>query len=415
MGNETVLYELLDDVKDLLATDYEERFKRFKQGKDFNIFEVQGTLKDEVKICRLLRELLDPEGSHGQGSLFLKLFMQEVIQDGIFKETAYKEATVTKEELTQNFRRVDLIIRIDGKLYPIEVKIRAEDQKDQCYDYYEYAKKQDPQAIIYYLTLDGHEPSDSSKKFLKKDEYKCISFDGDIINWITQCINLMELKQIHPVCEILNQFRDTIKILTGNERGGISMEIEEKINMSKEYFSAALEISKTLPYVKAGKMIKVFDAIRAYMKKKGYEECESTYMSEALKYYNQHQVCPCLTYKVPMSDEVLSEKIALRFQIDGYGASDFLYFGIVPWDGENKVKKQEDIADYVKRHLRPIKDVKDDSVDWYWYMCIAEKVRFKHCSEMNENYMKLYDVPDGFNKIMEKVFDNIDEFIQKIH
>ncbi len=67
LENVTVLYELLEEVKVLMATDYA---KRFKQGKNFNIFEVQGVLSDEVRVCRLLKELLDPAGSHGQRLLF---------------------------------------------------------------------------------------------------------------------------------------------------------------------------------------------------------------------------------------------------------------------------------------------------------------------------------------------------------
>ena len=65
--------QLLKDVRRMIAYD---RAERFRQGKEFNIFRVQRILNDEVKICRLLRELLDPRGSHGQGSVFLRLFLE---------------------------------------------------------------------------------------------------------------------------------------------------------------------------------------------------------------------------------------------------------------------------------------------------------------------------------------------------
>lgn len=414
-----LLYELLDDVKVLMATDYAERFK---QGKNFNIFEVQDVLSDEVRICRLLRELLDPTGSHGQGHLFLKLFMQEVIQCNDFDETAYEGAAVTREEVIENSRRIDLVIKIAGKIYPIEVKIYAEDQEAQCYDYYKYAKEKskDSQVIIYYLTLDGHEPSDFSKEskdkneILDKDKYKCISFDKHIMNWITRCINSTELEQIYPVREILIQFRDAIKMLTGKEKGKINMEIKEKINMSKENFLAALQISKILPDVMADKMIEVFDAIRDHMEEKGYDKYfeSETYRSDALLYYNDKKVWPSVTYNVPVSDESLKGKIVLRFEISCYPER-VLYFGISSWNEEEKdgcsewPKKTKEAADYVESHLKPIENVSVQE-DWYWYKYIEKEIDFLIS---NEKYRQLYD-GDKFAEIMKNIFFEIDGAIE---
>ncbi len=128
--------------------------------------------------------------------------MQEVIQCNDFDETAYEGVTVTREKVIENSRRIDLVIKIVRKIYPIEVKIYSEDQEAQCYDYYE-----------------------------KEGDYKCISFERHIMNWITRCINSTELEQIYPVREILIQFRDAIKMLTGKEKGKINMEIKEKITL----------------------------------------------------------------------------------------------------------------------------------------------------------------------------------------
>ncbi len=419
MENDTVLCELLEDVKVLLATDYAERFK---QGRDFNVFEVEGVLSDEVRVCRLLKELLDPEGSHGQGHLFLKLFMQEVIQCNDFDETAYEGAAVTREEVIDNSRRIDLVIKIVGKIYPIEVKIYAKDQEAQCYDYYEYAKEKskDSQVIIYYLTLDGHEPSDFSLKskdkneMLAEDRYKCISFDKHIMNWITRCINSTELEQIYPVREILIQFRDAIKMLTGKEKGKIYMKIKEKINTSKEYFSAALQIKNALPDVMADKMIEVFDAIRDHMKEKSYDKYydHETYKSDAVEYYNQkrHMIWPSLSYNVPVSDEALKGKIALIFEI---GWDGLLYFGITPWDENKKsndCEKTNGAAEYVKNHLKPLENV-SVSKCWYWYKYIEEDIDFRIS---NEKYRQLYD-GDKFAEIMKNIFFEIDGAIEKIY
>ena len=54
---DTYIEQMLNDVRRSIASD---RAERFRQGKEFNIFRVQRILNDEVKICRLIRELLDP-------------------------------------------------------------------------------------------------------------------------------------------------------------------------------------------------------------------------------------------------------------------------------------------------------------------------------------------------------------------
>ena len=44
---------------------------------NFNIFSITGIDTNEVKICRILCELLDKNGTHNCGTKFLKLFFTE--------------------------------------------------------------------------------------------------------------------------------------------------------------------------------------------------------------------------------------------------------------------------------------------------------------------------------------------------
>ena len=72
--------KMLNDVKVLIATD---KKTRFQKGEYFNVFKIQNNSTDELKICLLLRELLDPKGSHGQGSFFLKRFLNTTVPEPI--------------------------------------------------------------------------------------------------------------------------------------------------------------------------------------------------------------------------------------------------------------------------------------------------------------------------------------------
>ena len=66
-------------LADITAVRQRSELLRQYKGYGFNLLQVLGADTDEVKMCRLLYELLSPQGSHGQGTKFLKLFYQEVL------------------------------------------------------------------------------------------------------------------------------------------------------------------------------------------------------------------------------------------------------------------------------------------------------------------------------------------------
>ncbi|EHO15855.1 hypothetical protein HMPREF9623_01766 [Stomatobaculum longum] len=402
--------QLLKDVRRMIVYD---RAERFRQGKEFNIFRVQRILNDEVKICRLIRELLDPKGSHGQGSVFLRLFL-ETLGWAKIRQIAgedYDKATVAGEVLIKNDRRIDLLIRIGKYMLPIEAKVYATDQEWQCSDYYNFAVSYDPDVVIYYLTPDGHEPSDSSKNGLKDAQIQCISFAKEIIDWLTTCIKADALEQIHPVREILIQFREILKQLTGKEEGKVAMEIMNQISSSRDNFEAAEKVASVLAAVKAEKMIEIFDHIKHYMDQQGYSKylVHEAYRDEANQYYKSKKLSwPSLNYCVPAAESEIGDKIALRFEI---GTK--LYFGIVPWDPvEKKNWKPEsrdgDTETYVFEPLMPVKVEDSNNKHWYWMKYIAEEIDFWTC---NNAYKELYD-RRAFQETIESVFAEIADTLE---
>ena len=107
---------------------------RKETGSNFNIFEIANIATNEVKICRVIYELLSPLGCHYQGSIYLKLFMEKVLGIENVDEAELKSAKVYRERVIKNDRRIDLLIETDKRMIPIKVKIYAKEQSDQCYD-----------------------------------------------------------------------------------------------------------------------------------------------------------------------------------------------------------------------------------------------------------------------------------------
>lgn len=154
-------------------------------GNEYNIFTVMGIEYNEVIVCRFIGNLLDPKGGHGLGDEPLRHFIHDVLKDGTSDENLEK-AIINLEEHTNNDRRVDIVIHLGTKVYPIEVKIWAGDQNKQLEDYHHYFFGENGQKKIYYLTPEGRMPSEKSKGGLSKDQISRISFSEDIIHWLDE-------------------------------------------------------------------------------------------------------------------------------------------------------------------------------------------------------------------------------------
>ena len=128
-----------------------------------------------------LAEFLNPHGSHGQGDIYLRLFVEQ------FQLSSFdtKSAIVEVEKYTGAINadstkggRIDILLT-DGKgnHIIIENKIYAKDQENQLIRYHNF----DKQAPLFYLNLYGTEPTDwSTKGELDKTQYKIISYHFDI-------------------------------------------------------------------------------------------------------------------------------------------------------------------------------------------------------------------------------------------
>ena len=210
-------------------------------GSYFNIFDITNISTDEVRICRIIKELIDPNGTHYQGDAYLRLFSKYVLNiENDCSNSDYATAVVQRELVIKNNRRIDLFIEIGDMKIPIEVKLYAGDQQNQCSDYFNYAKN----SKIYYLTLDGHEPSDYSIGKLSKKHIQPISFQDEIILWLEECLKLPATIRVAPIREIILQLIDILKTLTNQSREGIELDIKELLLSSKENLQNADLITK---------------------------------------------------------------------------------------------------------------------------------------------------------------------------
>lgn len=232
-----------------------------KTGECFNIFEITNIQTNEVAICRVLYELLSPTGSHYQETTYLALFLEKVLRLNLPDEELCS-AKVYREYETQQKRRIDLAIETPQRFIPIEVKIYANDQYQQCADYFKQAKN----SPVYYLTRYGEPPSEFSAKGLTATEFgyeevECISFATDILYWLEACVSHQTTLRLSPIREVLLQLIMAIRTFTNQIEGEQQMKIKNILMQSPSHIRSAIAIQNSLEEAMKERIKHLFEAI----------------------------------------------------------------------------------------------------------------------------------------------------------
>lgn len=413
-----MIFTLLDEVKHSI--------NRQNNDDTFNLLTISGVNRLEVKMCRILTEILNPNGCHNQKILFLKSFVENVLKTHI-PESELLNARVISEYPTDENRRIDIVILTTDRFIPIEAKLFAKDQKSQCADYYDFANKnsQVPEKV-FYLTLDGHLPYETEEltpifengDLTGYNEVAPLSFTHDICTWLDE--QAQHLKDNVNLYVCINQFKNALESLVGNMNNKQKNKIADIISENSDKMKVAVSIAEGVKTAKENMLIKIFDRLDK-------EICNSTYPLEPLNnkfdyrynnysairnYYNK-KTFPALVYKY----KEIKKGIEIWFMIE---LADFggLYCGFVVADhGENPHKiilSDEEI----RKHLK--KDVIFNKDKWWFYWnYIPEHIddympentpNFKDCEE---NYLALYDT-DEFERYIKKCIFKITSTLHKL-
>ena len=219
---------------------------------DYNIFTLFHYFSDEVNLhSNFIASLLDPNGDHYKGDLFLKLFLETCGIDDFSIDTS--TATVFKE-----FKHIDIYIS-DGKKHIIlENKVYAKDQPTQIARYIETIKDEgakesdrvkDEDICVLYLHPDGKLPDNQSfgdyhAKLLGENpsiKFKVISYGKEILEWIDKCKN--EVSNITDLNVFLSQYKDVIEMIYDRYKRIDEMETANLVEIFKENYTAASEIA----------------------------------------------------------------------------------------------------------------------------------------------------------------------------
>lgn len=247
------LKKLLQEVNVILQKEKVRKEESRKRGERFNVFEMLGVAHYEVTHSKIIAGFLNPQGSHGQGDLFLRLFLQTIDSDGEISIDTTNSKVYTEYDTGNG--RIDILIEDKtGHGIVIENKVYAGDQPEQLIRYNSFSENKYKKGnyIIYYLTLDGHEASDNSSNGVV---YKCISYSEHIINWLQLCI--CECATMPLVRETLVQYLNHIKQLTNQDMDRLSDQEWKELLSNKDNFKMAMQ---TVDYISHN-----IDSVRNYI------------------------------------------------------------------------------------------------------------------------------------------------------
>ena len=367
---------------------------------DYNIFTLFHGFSDEVNLhSNFIASLLDPNGDHYKGDLFLKIFLETCGIDDFSIDTSI--ATVLKE-----FKHIDIYIS-DGKKHIIlENKVYAKDQAAQIARYIETIIQnkdaEDEDIYVLYLHPDGDLPKEYSlgdyktnqdeTKLVKKGStinFKVISYEDEISNWIDKCKN--EVSNITDLNVFLSQYKDVIEMIYDRYKRIDEMEKAKLVEIFKENYTAVSEIANN--YQETRKKIIYGFFSNAAKILRGDSEIKSVYDIKTEE--NQDYRPIIITKKNPKDGEIWEKfYFTVEFQKSPYS---------MPYVG---FRRKEDKNTNAKNYKKPCEDQLKKQTEYFLAVDeLYKDVNIDICKKIIEEEFK----PETFAKMTNAILIKLKE------
>lgn len=373
-----------------------ERLNR-QHGEQFNVFTITGISERETLMCRMLYDLLNPLGSHGQGAIYLKWFVEKIVKLP-FTDEDYKHASVAYEYMISDKRRIDIVILTPNYRIPIEVKIYAGDQKNQCHDYYQWAVNSN----VYYVTIEGRMPSANSLGTLSKDVITCVSFEKDIISWLEKCMTTLQTVHLTSIREILRQMIEAIRQFCGEVGDEEMNETLQLIMRDKQTMKNAKIIQEAFEKSHGEMIRKVFDRLKEEIPF-DYIAREGDYESDNFASIRNYRSKPYPVMYFKMYDN-WQEGMDLYLYIE---VNWRLYVGFTMFDAKDEYYYE---GAKLQQYFPDLKV--EETVVWDYLPNNVESPLF-HKPPLQNNYFDLFD-EQYFEQFIQNCMQRIQQLIQNI-
>lgn len=308
-------------------------------------------IKKETKLSEIFAFLMKSDGSHGQGTKYLKLFLDMLFQKyeqfpRIIADQA-KKIDVRTEVRTTGDRRADFIVTIDNFMMLFENKPWAADGDKQISDYADHIKGRE--AAILYICDDDPEENSISKEGLeelrKKDQFFRISF-SEIASWIKSCIQDTRPDKVRS---FLYEFYEFLESEFMNTKVQTNQKI---IDLISENIASSFEIHKNLIPFKKKLLMSFLDDLKRELDRHeimidfGFRHEGKTYGIEKFEELGKDASFSC--YR--KSTFAQRMKYAVRFAFSAGDLNDLIW-GVSKLDDKFDFTKEPGLAGKIKDEL----------------------------------------------------------------
>ncbi|MFN8261316.1 MAG: PD-(D/E)XK nuclease family protein [Chitinophagales bacterium] len=382
-------------------------------GERFNVFSILNLQDSETRLhSKLINELLNPKGRHGQKDLFLKHLVDVVnskitddksdLDSGNISKQKIKAFNTTnataeiekhagfKNEDSTEGGRIDILIQDDNKYaIIIENKIWASDQEKQLLRYHNYGKGTFKKFHLLYLTINGDPPSEWST--VNSCDYLCLSYKEDIIKWLELCRK--ECAQLPIIRETLTQYINQLK--TYSHQSITHMETEEII---KEIAKSEKNID-TVVFLDS-----IFDKLKKYLVDELIKKIKALSGQNDIDFYSDSNLnnkeSRFYFYK-PNWDYC----VEYQFSVNNF---EYLHLGIKPINKTSSCDKNIDINSRIEEIIR--NEIKSSTND-YWNIYIEYVSEWGNTSWSNVNTNKtaeiLFTKAKSYVEVLDKAYQTI--------
>lgn len=374
----------------------------------FNIFTAMFNPSDEVYLhSHFIHSLLSFKT--GNEYRYLNAFRQIVKSEF--------EYNIDSLEIHKELHDIDILLidKSTKKAVIIENKIYASDSnhenEGQLEKYYRIVveKERIPEDNIevFYLTLDGHEPSTESVSTSKKypnlcEKVQCISYPNEIKSWLRECMRFVYDKpfQRESILQYIKLINDMINNVDVEEQ----IEIKKLIGESKSNLESAKLLIDNVSYLHLHTIADFWNGLADTLEKRGYE------VTQKPSDENYTDIVHGSTRKKNNASLVICIKTAHPYIIKMEEYNDeWFCFGV---EKDKKIPKQ-----YVQAFKSLVANDDSYEANDKWYI-------FKNPSINGDEIFNSWDFSDDmtFNlinddfrlRITSAIIDDIDHFIEDV-
>ena len=415
MENIKSLEYLLREIN-IVRKKYEER----EANEDnFNLFTILRKKTDECYLhSRFISSLLDSRGPHKLSSTFLALFL-----DVIRSKFEYGEGSIgirPNNSERSEYKDIDILLidSLKQKAVIIENKIYSGDSnhedEGQLEKYYRRLIEEDKipkdNIEVYYLTLDGHEPSDESVGTLNKfpelkNKMQYISYSLEILNWLKECAK--ESYNKPSLRESIIQYTKLIENMTDNDTT-----IEERIELihiignNDNNLQSAKMLIDNFRHIQWHTLYDFWKELGEALQKQGYKIFQSV----------QNEKIDLLVHGGPKQrkidlDMIIITNRELPIHINAE-YEDWLFWGI--YEDKDKAK----IPEIYKEAIKELTDRNDkyqkegNWICWKYLSCNEDENIV--CSDFSEEGTFKLISPKHRSKIVENIISEINQFVMEL-